>query len=246
VSIGPSVSPSSIFRTLPLNPAGPAESIRDYYDALAPAYDRDRFANSYGRYVDGVERGLLRAWLRGRAPESTVELACGTGRFLDFAGTGVDLSPAMLAQARAKWPARRLVLADAASTGLATGGFGAVICFHLLMHLDPSTCRAVFAEAARLVAPGGSFVFDIPSSPRRRLSKRPPSGWHGDNAASLDDVRRWAGEAWRLKRWRGIVAMPIHRIPQRWRGRLAGVDAWMGRTPLGRWSSYYVCEMERR
>ncbi|HYH83657.1 MAG TPA: hypothetical protein VEX86_27930, partial [Longimicrobium sp.] len=62
-------------------------SIRDYYDALAPAYDRERFANSYGRYVDGVERGVLRAWLDGRAPSAVVELACGTGRFLDFAGT---------------------------------------------------------------------------------------------------------------------------------------------------------------
>jgi len=34
--------------------------IHDYYEALAPTYDHDRFANSYGRYVDAMERGLLR------------------------------------------------------------------------------------------------------------------------------------------------------------------------------------------
>ncbi|HEU4560581.1 MAG TPA: class I SAM-dependent methyltransferase [Longimicrobium sp.] len=220
-------------------------SIREYYDALAPAYDRDRFANSYGRYVDGQERAILSSWLRGRAVDSVVELACGTGRFLDFAGTGVDLSPAMLEEARGKWPGRRLVQADAADTGLLSGGFDAAICFHLLMHLDESTCRAVLAEAARLVRPGGSLIFDIPSRPRRCLTKRPPSGWHGDTSASIDDVRRWAGGAWRLERWRGIVTLPIHRVPSRWRAPLVGVDALVGRTPLGRWSSYYVVEMER-
>jgi SAM-dependent methyltransferase len=221
------------------------QSVRDYYDALAPAYDRERFANSYGRYVDGLERGILARWLRGRAVDAVMELACGTGRFLEFAGTGVDLSPAMLEEARTKWPGRRLVLADAADTGLPPATFDAAICFHLLMHLEPHACRAVLAEAARLVRPGGSIVFDLPSGPRRRWSKRPPSGWHGDTSASLADVRRWAGDAWRLKRWRGIVAMPIHRVPPRWRGALAGVDALIGRTPLGRWSQYYVVEMER-
>jgi SAM-dependent methyltransferase len=221
------------------------QPIRDYYDALAPRYDRDRFENSYGRYVDAMERALLRAWLAGRAPESVVDLACGTGRLLEFAMTGVDLSPAMLARAWEKWPGRRLVQADAAHTGLPSARFGAATCFHLLMHLNDAACAAVVREAARLVKPGGSLVFDIPSLPRRRLVRRAPSGWHGDHAATLADVRRWAGDAWRLKRWRGIVAFPIHRVPAGARRWLGGVDALVGRTALARWSSYYVCELER-
>jgi len=221
------------------------QPIHDYYEALAPTYDHDRFGNSYGRYVDAMERALLRAWLAGRDPESVVDLACGTGRLLDFAMTGVDLSPAMLARAREKWPGRRLVQADAAHTGLPSARFEAATCFHLLMHLDEAACAAVLAEAARLVRPRGSFVFDIPSAPRRRLSRRPASGWHGDTAASLTDVRRWAGEAWRLRRWRGLVSFPIHRVPSRWRGAFGGLDALAGRSPLARWASYYVCELER-
>jgi len=221
------------------------QPIHDYYEALAPTYDHDRFENSYGRYVDGMERGLLRAWLRSRDPQSVVDLACGTGRLLDFAMTGVDVSAAMLARAREKWPDRRLVQADATHTGLPSANFGAATCFHLLMHLDEAACRALIGEAARLVRPGGSLVFDVPSAPRRRLSGRPASGWHGDNAASLADVRRWAGAAWRLRRWRGIVAFPIHRVPPRLRSGFGGLDALIGRSPLARWSSYYVCELER-
>jgi len=223
----------------------PTPSITDYYDALAPAYDRDRFANSYGRYVDGLERAIVRSWLRGVDPNGVVDLACGTGRFLDFAATGVDLSAAMLERAREKWPARTLVHADAACTGLPSAGFDAAVCFHLLMHLDEASCRAVLAEAARLVRPGGRLIADIPSAPRRGLARRPASGWHGDTAATLADVRRWAGDAWRMRQWRGIVAIPIHRLPSALRAPLAGADALVGRTPLGRWSSYYVLRMER-
>ena len=222
------------------------QPIRDYYEALAPTYDRERFENSYGRYVDGMERALLRAWLRGREPGTVIDLACGTGRLLDFAMTGVDLSPAMLARAREKWPGRRLVQADAAHTGLPAASFDAAACFHLLMHLDASACAAVLREAARLVKPGGSLIFDVPSAARRRLSRRPASGWHGDNAASLADVRGWAGDAWRLKRWRGIVSLPIHRVPSGLRKAFGGLDALVGRTPPARWSSYSVGEQERR
>jgi hypothetical protein len=31
-------------------------AIIDYYDALAPRYDADRFGNSYGRFLDAQER----------------------------------------------------------------------------------------------------------------------------------------------------------------------------------------------
>ena len=34
-----------------------------YYDQLAARYDRDRFGNSYGAYLDVQERRLLGRWL---------------------------------------------------------------------------------------------------------------------------------------------------------------------------------------
>ena len=33
--------------------------IQDYYDKIAHQYDADRFENSYGRYIDALEREFL-------------------------------------------------------------------------------------------------------------------------------------------------------------------------------------------
>jgi SAM-dependent methyltransferase len=115
----------------------------------------------------------------------------------------------------------------------------------VLRHLGEPAIASVFAEAARLVRPGGRFVFDVPSGPRRSLGRRRPTGWHGDTSASIADVARWGGAAWRRARWRGIVFFPVHRVPPPLRAALRPLDAALGRTPLGRWSSYLVCEMER-
>jgi len=43
-------------------------AIHDYYEELASDYDVDRFANSYGRYLDGQERKILDRYL---GPTST-------------------------------------------------------------------------------------------------------------------------------------------------------------------------------
>ncbi|HEY0720500.1 MAG TPA: class I SAM-dependent methyltransferase [Gammaproteobacteria bacterium] len=219
--------------------------VQDYYENLAQSYDQERFANSYGQYVDRMERRLLARWLQYRAPEDIVELGCGTGRFLNFAKTGVDSSAAMLTEASKKWPDRALSHADAGNTGLAAQGFDVALCFHVLMHLDLAVCQTIFDEAARIVKPGGSFIFDIPSGPRRKLSGRRASGWHGNTSASLAEIRAWAGASWRLKRWRGVLFVPIHYVPSNWRKRFALLDMLIGATPLARWSSYYVCELER-
>lgn len=221
------------------------KQVQDYYESLAQSYDQERFANTYGQYVDKMERRLLARWLQYRTPETVVELGCGTGRFLNFSMTGVDSSAAMLTEASNKWPDRALNHADAGNTGLEAERFDAALCFHVLMHLDLAVCQAIFKEAARIVRPGGSFIFDIPSGPRRKLSGRHSTGWHGNTSASLAEIRSWAGASWRLKRWRGILFVPIHYVPSDWRNSLAPLDALIGFTPLARWSSYYVCEFER-
>ncbi|MCW7539955.1 class I SAM-dependent methyltransferase [Aquabacterium sp. A7-Y] len=220
-------------------------SIQDYYEALAPTYDVERFGHTYGRYIDRLERECLRDWLRPYRAGRVLDLGCGTGRLLDHATTGVDASAAMLTQAAAKHPGRRLVHADLRATGLQSRAYDAALCFHVLMHLDIGAIRGVFDEAARLLRPGGRLVLDIPSAPRRRLGRRPPSGWHGDTSATLAELQDWAGPAWRLVSWRGLMFFPVHRVPLEWRPALTGIDALIGRTPLARWSSYYACALER-
>ena len=48
-----------------------------------------------------------------------------------------------------------------------------------------------------------------------------------------------------MLRRRGVLFLPIHRLPARLRAPLGGVDALIGRTVLGRWASYHVYELER-
>lgn len=217
----------------------------DYYDQLAANYDHERFANSYGRYIDLLERGILAVWLGDADKADVVDFGCGTGRLLDFAMTGVDGSAQMLRVAAGKFPDRRLIHANLTDIPLADRSATAALCFHVLMHLDPETLHSVLRTAARIVRPGGKLIMDIPSAPRRALGRRPPSGWHGDTAAGMRDIREWTAAQWKVRRWRGLLFFPIHRIPARLRPVLRRLDAWIGRTWLARYSSYYVIELER-
>jgi SAM-dependent methyltransferase len=221
-------------------------AIHDYYDRLAPDYDRDRFGNSYGRFVDAEERGVLRAWLKGTSPVEVVDIGCGTGRMLDFAMTGVDASAEMLKVAAGKFPGRRLVQSALPRLDLPDAAFTAATCLHVFMHLDEALIRASFAEIARVLKRGGRLIVDIPSSHRRSMRRRKASetGWHGETAASQADIERWAGARWRVLRRRGVLVFPIHRAPGRLRGLLRGADSLIGRTPLARWASYHLYELE--
>ena len=222
------------------------QPIHAYYESIAKTYDASRFGNTYGQYIDWQERRVLSECLKNIPAEQVVDLGCGTGRLLNYAGTGVDASPAMLEEARKKHPGHTLLLAGLEATGLPAAHYEAALCFHVFMHMDETATRTALQEAARILRPGGRFIFDIPSRPRRELMRRPPSGWHGDHSAHLADIARWASPQWRLVSWQGILMFPIHRLPTPLRLPLRHCDTWLGKTPLARWSSYYICELERR
>lgn len=217
------------------------QEIIAYYDRLAPAYDASRFANSYGRFVDERERALLRAWLPVD-PKHTLELGCGTGRLSAFAGVAIDASKASLAIAGARNPATRFAAADAERLPFAPASFDAVFAFHLLMHLDTATIRSIFAEAFRVLRPGGMFVADIASKTRRELTGRPKAqeGWHAQTALTqqgFHDMGRAAG--FEPSRATGLLLLPVHRLPEALRMPLAHVDAWLGHR-LPSLSSYLI------
>ena len=222
------------------------QAIHEYYDRLAPDYDRDRFGNSYGQFVDAQERTILGEWLAGVPASDVVDIGCGTGRLLDFAMTGVDASSEMLKVAAQKYPDRRLVQSALPDLAL-EDAFDAAICFHVFMHMSEVAIQAALTEIARVVRPGGRLIVDIPSAHRRAFRRRRASdtGWHGETAASAPDLGRWSAGRWRMLRRRGVLFLPVHRLPPGVRVRLADVDALIGRTLLGRWASYHVYELER-
>jgi A/G-specific adenine glycosylase len=115
--------------------------------------------------VDELDLRLLEdldvpAWAGVRR---AADLGCGTGRtgaWLRAAGVpavdGVDLTPEMLAAARERGAHDRLVEADVTDTGLDGGAYDLVVCCLVDEHLED--LGPLYAEAARLAAPGGLFV----------------------------------------------------------------------------------------
>lgn len=207
------------------------DPIRAYYDRLAPSYDADRFGNSYGQTVHLQEARLLRSWL-GNAPRAhTLDLACGTGRLLSFAGHGADTSAPMLTQARQRWPDRHLHRCDARALPLPDASLDAVFCAHLLMHLPANTIGEIGQEVRRVLRPGGMFILDFPSALRRRLRPRPPPhgpSWHGSSQFTREEMLRLL-PGFELEDHVGILLLPIQRLPARLRRPLAGLDRVAGR-----------------
>ena len=94
---------------------------------------------------------------------AALDLACGTGRggvWMKARGVaridGIDLTPQMLEQARAKQAYDRLSLGDVNALDLPSGGYDLVS--QLLADEHLADLGPVYREAARLTAPHGRFV----------------------------------------------------------------------------------------
>ena len=145
----------------------------DFADVDRRGYPMVDVATGYGRWVDTYEQTVedimdlallddltVPSW---RTVNRAADLGCGTGRtgvWLRRNGVraidGVDLTPEMLAVARAKGVHDRLVMADVRDTGLPTGGYDLVISSLVDEHLPD--LRPLYAEAWRLAAPGALYV----------------------------------------------------------------------------------------
>jgi SAM-dependent methyltransferase len=125
----------------------------------------DRWAATYEETVeDAMDVALLeRLDLDWAGVGRAADLGCGTGRtgaWLDARGVGeidgVDLSPAMLAAARARGVYASLREAEVGDTGLGSAAYDLVVSCLVDEHL--ADLRPLYAEAARLARGGGRFV----------------------------------------------------------------------------------------
>jgi SAM-dependent methyltransferase len=159
----------------------------------------------------------LRAKVAGAAPRddyrAICDLGCATGqytlklaeRYPDARITGVDLAASSLryAQRRAadrgmEWD---LVRAPAEDTGLPAGSQDLVTSFILLHEIPPHAIAKVFAEAFRLLRPGGDLVFSDVAPYRRRV---PYQAW-------LDD---WDAEHGNEPWWRTAAQIDLVEIAE--------------------------------
>lgn len=98
-----------------------------------------------------------------------LDLACGTGRFLRqvmrafprLRAAGLDLSPNYAERARrqvSQWPHVDIIEGQAEAIPLDDASQDVVVSIYLFHELPEKARREVFAEAARVLKPGGAFI----------------------------------------------------------------------------------------
>ena len=98
-----------------------------------------------------------------------LDVGCGTGRFLDFAkqvwprlpALGIDMSEAYVAEARRhlrRWGWIDCLVGKGEALPVADASQNAATCIFMVHELPPPVRRALFAEFARVLRPGGRLV----------------------------------------------------------------------------------------
>ncbi|MFT4013543.1 MAG: class I SAM-dependent methyltransferase [Paracoccus sp. (in: a-proteobacteria)] len=120
----------------------------------------------------GIHDRFAGAALGGTLPKRVLDIGCGFGRSTlafarlgaDVEAVGIDLSAscvrlsAHLAEADEAGARTRYIQADGADIPLPDGGFDVVTSTMLLHEMPPEAILKMFAEAYRLLAPGGVMV----------------------------------------------------------------------------------------
>jgi len=197
------------------------DPIIHYYNQLARNYDQNRFNNSYGKFIDARERHILNKLVSQN--EIVVDLACGSGRLLNFASIGIDASKEMLAIAQTKFPDKNYYLADAEKIPLDDASVDTIIIFHFFMHLDVNKIHTILTDCNRILKKNGRIIFDVPSKKRRSLLGYKSSDWHGSYSLSFNDLKSLTNL--KIKNTFGLLFIPIHRFPIPVRSFLSKIDS---------------------
>ena len=102
------------------------------------------------------------------------DLGCGPGRvtaYLQSCGVtafGVDLSPAMIAQARRLYPTHRFDVGSMLDLDLAVGALAGIVAWYSIIHIPPELLLVLFAECHRVLAPGGQLLLAFQVGDERR------------------------------------------------------------------------------
>jgi ubiquinone/menaquinone biosynthesis C-methylase UbiE len=246
----------------PMDASGSHDANREYYDAFAADYERERGKNDPGGYhelLDELEAGYVRRFGQGR---DVLEVGCGTGlvlsRIREFARSarGVDLSPGMLE--RAKQRGLDVTLGSATELPFEADQFDVTCSFKVLAHV-PEIEKAL-AEMARVTRPGGVVLAEFynPFSLRGLLKRLGPAGKIAEGANEHDVYTRFDSPA-RARALtpqgcsfigaRGVrITIPSAKFMKTALGRqlFRTAEQWLCDSPLKRLAGFYVAAYEKR
>ncbi|MEV6958972.1 methyltransferase domain-containing protein [Streptomyces sp. NPDC051207] len=150
---------------------GPETTTRVFYDAIAEDY-ADRFRAEPSAPLD---RAVLTAFAESVGAGGRVaDLGCGPGRVTAYLASlglsvhGVDLSEPMLEIARRDHPGLRFEQGSMLDLDLPDGALAGVVSWYSSIHTPDDRLPALFAEFARVLAPGGYLLvaFQVGDEPR--------------------------------------------------------------------------------
>ncbi|MFJ9554306.1 class I SAM-dependent DNA methyltransferase [Nocardiopsis sp. NPDC101807] len=168
------------------------------YDVAADSYDRMARDHNLTDLLATCRRALRHHGTPGRR---LLDLGCGTGKGSiplaedGFEVTGVDSSARMLEVARAKPGAERVefVVGDARDLP-PLGPFDAVLSTGAVLNYlaDENELAAAFRSTARVLAPGGLFVFDMMDRAGAETLVRAPKVFEHEDGMSVFRAERSA------------------------------------------------------
>jgi SAM-dependent methyltransferase len=139
-----------------------SESTRASYDLVAPEYTRLISDELKGKPLD---RELLDRFAARVAGKGVVcDLGCGPGhvaRYLHGRGAevfGIDLSPAMLEQARQINPGIEFREGNMSALDLPDGVLAGIVAFYSIIHIPREDVAVVLQEMRRVLQPGGLLL----------------------------------------------------------------------------------------
>jgi SAM-dependent methyltransferase len=157
------------------------EMTRNAYDAVAADY-----AEMLDDELDSkpVDRGLLAAFadlVRGKGG-LVADLGCGPGRItahLDSLGVtalGLDLSPAMVAQAQERHPHLPFDQGSLAGLELADRCLVGAVAWYSIIHTPTEELPGVVAELHRVLAPGGYLLLAFQAGDNEQRKRKEAYG----------------------------------------------------------------------
>lgn len=175
----------------------------------------------------------------------TLDLACGSGRFLNYADWGIDASLEMIQVAQSKFPSKTIIHAEAEKTSLLDHSVQNIITFHFFMHLNKEKIKNILKECDRILEQNGRVIFDIPSTKRRNLLGFKRKNWHGGFSLTLKEINNLHSN-FKINRTFGILFFPIHRFPTTFRNACSSLDYKISNSFLKEYSSYLIVELVKK
>lgn len=163
-----------------MNAGSATDSVREAYNTVAASYARLLADVSFESALDlAMVRQFADAVSSGTPDAGILDAGCGAGRMISHLETlgisdpeGVDLSEAMIEEARTAHPHRRFKIGDLSALPYPDRHFRGVLAWYSVIHTPPNQLPDVITELARVTRPGGHVLLGFQAGTGHRTLDR--------------------------------------------------------------------------